>query len=37
LRIVADTSPHADAQLISPTLEDAYLYQITSDRTEKMI
>jgi hypothetical protein len=37
LRIVADISPHADAQPTSPTLEDAYLYQIANDRTEKMI
>ncbi len=34
VRLVAETSPHADAQLVSPTLEDAYLYYISMDRKE---
>lgn len=32
VRLVAETVPHADARLVSPTLEDAYLHCIASSR-----
>ncbi len=34
VRLVAASSPHEEAQPVSPTLEDAYLYYISMDRKE---
>jgi len=34
LRVVAESSPASEAQPVSPTLEDAYLYFISKSRTE---
>ena len=32
VRVINDTKPHAEAENVSPTLEDAYLYYVSNDR-----